>query len=79
MKVFLIPHVTDKIIVKEAILQSTGRRVVKTFFVLDSIKISVSSIFQAQISGSVRPYSKNCFNFFVNCVMEQSMASFILH
>ncbi len=37
--------------------------------------ISVSFIFQAQISGSIRPYSKNCFNFSVQCVMKQSMAS----
>ena len=34
----------------------------KNFLVLDSIIISVSSTFQAQISGSTRPYTKNCFN-----------------
>ena len=71
-----ILHVSDKIILKEATLQSTRRRVVKTFFVLDSMIISVSPIFQAQMSGSIRPYSKNCFNFSVKCVMGQSMASF---
>jgi len=35
----------------------------KYFFVLDGILISVSSTFQAQISGSLRPYIKNCFNY----------------
>ena len=34
----------------------------KNSLVLDSMKISVSSTLQAQISGSVRPYTKNCFN-----------------
>ena len=34
----------------------------KNSLVLDSISISVSSTFQAQISGSFRPYTKNCFN-----------------
>lgn len=34
----------------------------KNSLVLDSILISVSSTFQAQISGSFRPYTKSCFN-----------------
>ena len=34
----------------------------KNSLVLDSMLISVSSTFQAQISGSLRPYTKNCFN-----------------
>ena len=34
----------------------------KNSLVLDSILISVSFTFQAQISGSLRPYTKNCFN-----------------
>ena len=34
----------------------------KNYLVLDSILISVGSTFQAQISGSIRPYTKNCFN-----------------
>ena len=39
-----------------------GRRSRKNSLVLDSMLISVSSTFQAQISGSPRPYTKNCFN-----------------
>ena len=39
-----------------------GRRSRKNSLVLDSMLISVSSTFQAQISGSLRPYTKNCFN-----------------
>ena len=34
----------------------------KNSLVLDSMLISVSFTFQAQISGSLRPYTKNCFN-----------------
>lgn len=45
------------------------------FLAQNSILISVRIIFQAQISGSIRPNAKNCFSLTVNCVMIQSMPS----
>ena len=42
-----------------------GRRSRINFFVKDSILISVSLIFQAQISGITNPYTKDCFNVLV--------------
>ena len=61
MKVSTILHVVP-IIKARSYTTKHGEVSRKNSLVLDSMLISVSSTFQAQISGSIRPYTKNCFN-----------------